>query len=215
MLNNLKAVIFDFDGVIVESNSIKNSAFYKLAKKYHPHSKSIIDYHLSNNHLSRQLKFEFFAENIFKKENRKEIIETLDKDYTDFTLDKIINCSFVKGLHQLLDFLKLKCDLFISSVTPIKDLTKIIEAKELDRYFLKIFGNPPTSKEQAIFEIQKNYSKNEILLIGDSESDYRAAKESGINFLGRISEHYWQNSDIQFVPNLLEAKKYIQTNFRI
>ena len=54
----IKAIIFDFDGVLVESLDIKTRAFAKLFGPEGPDmAKRVVDYHLQNGGVSRYEKF--------------------------------------------------------------------------------------------------------------------------------------------------------------
>ena len=69
-----KAIIFDFDGVIIDSVEIKDKAFGTIVKK---NTKKIRDkflkYHKKNLGLSRQVKFKFLFEKVLKKNIKKRI----------------------------------------------------------------------------------------------------------------------------------------------
>ena len=64
-------IIFDFDGVIINSHKIKTKAFYEIFKSY---GKKIgtkaKKFHENNIGKSRYFKFKFILKNIFKKESR-------------------------------------------------------------------------------------------------------------------------------------------------
>ena len=49
----IKAIIFDFDGVICESVNVKTIAFKKLFADYPEHQDRIVEYHLVNGGISR------------------------------------------------------------------------------------------------------------------------------------------------------------------
>ena len=55
----IKAIFFDFDGVILESVSIKGDVFQKLFADYPEHLAEILNYHLENGGVSRYDKFEY------------------------------------------------------------------------------------------------------------------------------------------------------------
>ena len=59
----IKAIIFDFDGVLVESNHIKTEAFKELFQDYPQHLDEIVKYHVLNGGLSRYIKIQY----IYKK----------------------------------------------------------------------------------------------------------------------------------------------------
>jgi beta-phosphoglucomutase-like phosphatase (HAD superfamily) len=49
----LRAIVFDFDGVILESADIKTNAFRALFASYPEHVDQIVDFHLRNAGVSR------------------------------------------------------------------------------------------------------------------------------------------------------------------
>ena len=63
-----KAVIFDFDGVLVESVDVKTNAFKKLFEK-EPEEvvEKIIEYHLKNGGISRFEKFRYYYRHFLKR----------------------------------------------------------------------------------------------------------------------------------------------------
>ena len=61
--NNIKAIIFDFDGVISESVNVKTKTFAKLYLKYGKEiSEKVVDHHLLNGGISRFVKFQLYHE---------------------------------------------------------------------------------------------------------------------------------------------------------
>ena len=71
-------VIFDFDGVIINSHKVKTLAFYNIFKTYGKnYGLRAQRFHLNNTGKSRYFKFEFILKNILKlkvtKKNDNEI----------------------------------------------------------------------------------------------------------------------------------------------
>ena len=67
-LSHYQTLIFDCDGVILNSNQIKTEAFYNVAKIYgHPAAQALKEYHILNGGISRYQKFEYLLTKILKK----------------------------------------------------------------------------------------------------------------------------------------------------
>ncbi|MDA1353744.1 MAG: HAD hydrolase-like protein [bacterium] len=79
------------------------------------------------------------------------------------------------------------CDLplYVASSAETTGLKKMLASLEIAHYFKEIYGGP-LSKADNITTIilEHDYAPDRVVLIGDSGSDWDAAKESGIQFRG-------------------------------
>jgi|GEM_PF-7033688 len=72
-IKKYKTLVFDCDGVLLNSNKVKTQAFYRAAQQYGDNAaQSLVDYHLKHGGVSRYKKFKFFLENILCNSNPKE-----------------------------------------------------------------------------------------------------------------------------------------------
>ncbi|WP_085784558.1 HAD family hydrolase [Candidatus Nucleicultrix amoebiphila] len=184
----LKAVFFDFDGVILDSASIKTEAFYELYLSYGIEiANKARDYHLQNQGVSRYKKFEYIHTLILKREYSESEGQILSRIFSDIIMDKMLNCKFIDGVVEFLSSLKKNNVMsFVLSATPHEELLNICKRRNLLGYFSGIFGAPDT-KTVIGEKIVKNYSlrRDQILFIGDSLSDLEAANALKIPFLAR------------------------------
>jgi phosphoglycolate phosphatase-like HAD superfamily hydrolase len=86
--------------------------------------------------------------------------------------------------------------IYLVSATPQQELNDIIEARGLKKFFKNVYG-APIDKVEVLLRIMTNekISANEILYIGDSPEDQKAARILGIKFIGRQSDRVL-NSDL-------------------
>lgn len=182
----IKAIIFDFDGVIVESADIKTEAFRELFSDYPQKIQEIVNYHLANAGISRYIKFRYIYENILgnKLSENKEI--ELGKRFSQIVLEKVLNTPFVAGAKKFLDTNKNRYQFFIISGTPEEELHNIIYSRRLQGYFKEIHGSPK-KKIDIINNILNNYkyTRTEVAYVGDAQSDRIAAEQAGIVFIER------------------------------
>lgn len=184
----IKAIIFDFDGVLVESAEIKTEAFGQLFSIYPDKAHEIVEYHKGNMGISRYVKFRYFYENILGKElSHNEEIE-LGEKFSQIVLGKVLKAPFVAGALDFLDKYHKKIPLFIASGTPEEELNNIVRQRGISRYFEEIHGTP-RKKPEIITDILSRYSLSapEVVFVGDAESDLKAAKETGVHFIARIN----------------------------
>ena len=94
-------IIFDFDGVILNSNKVKTNAFANLAGRFEPLlSDKLVNYHIENGGVSRFKKIEWFVQKVLKKDD-KELVEKLIKDYGELVIKDFFKCQIRTNLFDL------------------------------------------------------------------------------------------------------------------
>jgi len=210
----IKAIVFDFDGVILESARVKTEAFRELFSDYPEHVEAITAYHEKNGGISRFVKFRYVYENMLGKELSKEKESELGERFSAIVLEKVIAAPFVSGVKEFLDENKGKYVFFIASGTPEKELHCIIQRRNLKEYFKEAHGSPK-EKAEIIGSIKKNYAfnNNEIVYMGDALSDYKAAGQSGVKFIAKTGKRDTMFADIDClkIKNFAALGKAIAT----
>lgn len=183
----IKAIIFDLDGVIIESAEIKTQAFELLFVDYPDRLPEMIDYHKRNAGISRYVKFRHFYEKILGQELSPEKEKELGGRFSQIVLEEVIKAPLVVGAEDFLKGNHRRYSLFVASGTPEEELRYILRQRGLDIYFQGAYGTPRTKPElikQILAEHQ--LSNKEAVFIGDAESDKMAAAERGITFIAKI-----------------------------
>jgi len=185
----IKAVIFDFDGVIVESNNIKRDAFGKLFEKEGAEVvRKVIKYHLEHAGVSRYDKFKYIYKEILKKPLTNDEFNALCRQFSELVMESVILALFVEGAREFLEKNRSVYSFFILSATPVEELKAIIDRKNIGQFFKNIYG-APFKKRDAVREIliKEKSAPSEVLYVGDALSDYKAARDNKVNFIARIS----------------------------
>lgn len=217
-MNSIHAVIFDFDGVILNSAHIKTSAFLELFKDYPQHQEAIREYHIENQGITRYNKFEWIYKQLLHKPYNKNIKEELGNKFSSIVFEKIIQADTIPGAIDFLKKLKnIGIPAYVASGTPDNELKKIIEGRKLSTYFKSVYGSN-MSKEEAIDRIAKQESVQcpEMIFVGDAITDYKAAQSRGVPFVAVYSqemEDYWGKRDIVPVRNLMEIYNERESTF--
>jgi beta-phosphoglucomutase len=203
----IKAIILDFDGTIVESVGIKDWALETLFKKYPDHLDEIMKYHLSHNATVRFEKFRYIAEEILGQKYGREIERKLSDEFSKLVFERIVQCPYVLGAEEFLNCFWSKIPLYLISVSPAEELERILKARDLNKYFKKIYAIPWLKKD-AIKEIlnNENISGEEAVFIGDAFEDFQAAQSTNVFFIGRDSNKSFQDADIPIYKNMFEVK---------
>lgn len=208
----IKAIIFDFDGVIVESMDIKARAFAYLFKDYPEHVEKIVEWHMLHGGISRFEKFEHIYKNILHLPYSKELKNKLGKQFKDFVYQKVLKCPFVKGAQEFLNKYYQKFYFFIVSGTPEEEIISIIKERNLNKFFVEVLG-APHNKRFLCSRILNKFSlkPEEVLFIGDSIDDYEAAEKTDIRFIGRVSSenHFLRPKVEAVINNMFDLEKVI------
>lgn len=205
-----KAVIFDFDGVILESADIKTAAFLELFAEYPEHQEAILRHHLDHVGVSRYRKFEWIYSELLDRPLDEAESRRLGEAFSEIVLEKILACPFVPGALELLETLRARALLFVASATPQEELEHIVVSRDLRPFFAEVWGAPPT-KAEILRSIMTRHGleEGEVLFIGDGVSDYRAAEETGIPFLARETHQDgidWSHLGAVTVPDLTAVR---------
>lgn len=204
----IKAIIFDFDGVILESASIKTDAFAEVVRDFpRDVAEEFVSYHMSHMGISRYVKFRYLVENILHEQYTEEKGDELANRFSSIVFNRIMECPFVPGAKEFLKGHFFYYDMYIASGTPDAEMQDIIDKRGLREYFCEVYGTPLKKRDiiQKIM-LERKYSRDEIVFVGDANTDMDAAYAEGVYFVGRNSkdnENYFK--DVRFkVDNLLE-----------
>lgn len=182
----IRAVVLDFDGVILDSVGIKTNAFARLFEDKGPAVvQRVVDYHLAHGGVSRFRKFAHIYSNILGQPLSDMESAQLGNHFTALVFDEVLKASWITGA---LDFLRANHQrylLFLASGTPEEELRQIVDQRELAKYFAGVLGSP-ASKTKIIDRIlqQNNLKKAELVFVGDAITDFEAAAQSGVVFIG-------------------------------
>lgn len=181
---SLKAIVFDFDGVIIDSTSVKTEAFVDTYADCSDKIRQYVrEYHEANQGCPRRQKIEHFAAVI--GENTPACIEQRVNRFAELVFKKVMQCSLFEGVREGLDELSLRHTLFVASATPQSELLQTLDEKALTQLFDVAWGHP-TKKADAIRTVMRREKLgcDEVIMIGDSASDREAAIAARVGFLG-------------------------------
>jgi len=185
---NSNCLIFDFDGIILESLDIKTEAFVDTFKEHGPRVCSLVrSHHMANGGVSRFEKIPFYLREYCKVEvNESRVSQYLEK-FEENVGQRIIEASLVPGVLSFIKKYSQSYDLYISSGTPQVELNNILVNRGLQKYFVQAYGSPQTKFTHCDDIFARGYSKESSYFFGDAESDLRAAEYAGIKFVGRYT----------------------------
>ena len=185
-MNNIRAVIFDFDGVILDSVECKTRAFARLFEEWGPEAvHHMVEYHLANGGISRFEKIRYFYAHVLQQPLAEEECTRLADAFRTFAFDEVVAAEWIAGAREFLVEYYERYLFFVASGTPGDELREIIRLRGLEQYFAEAHGSPEV-KENIIRSILIRHMlmPAEVLFVGDAMTDYRAAEATGLPFIG-------------------------------
>lgn len=216
MKNNLRdlasytTLVFDCDGVLLDSNKVKTQAFYQAALPYgETAAQALADYHVANGGVSRYKKFAYFLESIVTTHIEGVTLDTLLESYAGYVKSGLLSCEVATGLAELREKTPHVRWLIVSGGDQ-NELREIFEKRELAAMFDGgIFGSPDAKEEILAREKNNHNIVSPTLFIGDSKYDYKAASGEKIDFLFMSNwsevenwEAWCKENDICTQPNV-------------
>ncbi len=199
----IKQILFDFDGVIIDSMPIKTEAFRKILQNFDPVSvDKLVDYHNLNGGLSRYVKLHYFFQELLSTPVTEEEIYRYANQFSKIVKEELSNKSYL--ISEVVQFLKenqSNYSFHIVSGADETELKYLCEKLEIRQYFQSIHGSP-THKNELVKQVlaENHYEKSETILIGDSINDHEAAEVNEIGFyaynnpsLKPISKNYLES----------------------
>ncbi len=205
-----KIIIFDFDGVLVESVDIKTRAFVRL---FEPEGKAVAEkvknYHLKNTGVSRFEKFRFIYKGILKRDLSENAFRALCDRFSALVVEEVIKAPYVPGAKEFLDAHASCYKCYVASATPQDEIEDIIKKRGMTRYFSGIYGAPKDKDAIVKDVLEKNHiSAREAVYVGDALSDYTAAAGHGVRFIARVrgDEAVFSGIDCVKINDLVDLK---------
>jgi len=186
--NNSQFVIFDCDGVIIDSNRLKMRGFKEALQEYDDHLVAeLLEYNLVNGGLARDHKFRYFFKQLLSMNTNdtEKLTELKSKQFNQYCLKHFPTLPLTSGFIDYLQRLKsndIPC--YIVSGGNKGEIQLLVNQHKISSYFKGIYGNEQ-SKPDAIKLIltTANYQPENGTFFGDSALDGRAANQFGIPFI--------------------------------
>ncbi|MEW5784946.1 MAG: HAD hydrolase-like protein [Bacillota bacterium] len=186
----LKVIVFDFDGTLIDSQQMKLEAFYQVFPPDRFHQKIIAGVLDEIPEESRYVILASILNSINDEANLEQQMKRLARDYDHIVVQNAIKCREKPGATGLLRSACKKYHLYLSSNTPEESLHTIVKCRGWLSFFKAIFGYP-RRKEDTLKEILRldQVNPDEIIVVGDGQSDKLSADKTGCNFFMIDDDH--------------------------
>ena len=191
--------LFDCDGVILDSNSLKTDAFRRVGLAYgEKEAEALVAYHVAHGGISRYRKLEhFFQEILGRHDCADELHDALGR-FAAFVGEGLRRCPEVPGVRDVLARLRKSGDvrMFVVSGADQEELRGVFQDRGLASYFDGIFGSPaekPAIVRELCSDNGPGGCSSQAVFCGDSRIDYETAKALGLTFIMVYGYTEWQD----------------------
>ena len=186
-LSSYSTIVFDCDGVILNSNKIKTEAFRVAALPWGVESAdALVAYHVAHGGVSRYAKFEHFINEIvpiFAIGRDGPSVDEMLVVFAKVVRKSLVECEVANCLKELREATPNACWLIVSGGDQ-SELRDVFLERNLDSFFDGgIFGSPDTKQFILNRELSSGVVKSPALFVGDSRLDHRVSVEFGLDFV--------------------------------
>jgi phosphoglycolate phosphatase-like HAD superfamily hydrolase len=190
-LKDYSTMIFDCDGVVLDSNSLKTEAFRVVSLPFGDGAAdALVEYHIANGGVSRYKKLDKFIKDILPQYGTlntqgitNPLLDDLLNSFARIVHEGLMNCQVADGLHQMRTAAS-NARWMIASGGDQAELREVFCTRELALLFdAGVFGSP--LDKFSIIEEQLNRGNIQCpaLFIGDSRLDHEVAQAFNFDFV--------------------------------
>jgi len=189
----LKAVLFDMDGVIVDTEPLHRKAYFKMFSDVQIHVDEALYASFTGQSTINICKR---LVNHFNLSYSPEYLVKLKRQHFKYLFENYTDLALIEGVLELIkDYHTNGLRLVVASSASMPNINRIFERFDLDQYFMGKFSGADLEQSKPHPEIfikaaeYTGYTKKECVVIEDSTNGFKAAKSAGIYCIGFKSPH--------------------------
>lgn len=213
-LKKYKSIVFDCDGVVLDSNIVKTEAYFRTAKSLganNEQAQALVDYHVRLGGISRYHKFDYYLREIVHQPVTEQRIQALLDTFARELEVVLMECRIADGLAALRAATP-GANWMILSGGDQQEIRTLFAKRNLSHYFDGgLFGSPDNKDVVLAREKANGNLQSPALFIGDSKYDFEAATRAGLDFVFLSDwtevadwQSFCQANKITVAGNLLE-----------
>jgi len=185
IINGFRSAVFDFDGVILNSNKGKTDAFRKTLDGDPPELVDrFIAYHMENGSVSRYVKFEHYYRDMLGRKDYGAATAKAIRNFGTFVRQVLMDADEIPGVIALLDNLCARgVPCFVVTGGAEHEVRDVVKARGLDRYFCRVLGAPSTKIENIQKLEDEELLHKPGVFYGDAKVDLQAAHAFNLTFV--------------------------------
>lgn len=185
----VRAVVFDFDGVILNSNPVKRRAFFDAVESRFPGHEQEIAVLLDEARPSTRAVLMMRISRVLARQGviRASEVSTVADDlvarYGERVDYGLMRAPFVLGAKESLAALSTRIPLFLNTQNPRTQIFPILERRGLACYFSEVYGSEKSKTVNLALIMGKRFAPTETVVIGDGILDWQSARNHSVPFV--------------------------------
>jgi phosphoglycolate phosphatase-like HAD superfamily hydrolase len=212
MNQRVRCIVFDFDGVLVDSNRIKRAAYFDAFAEVPGAARAVDECLAFLPDGDRRDIIACIVDKVYAPAERLGRLESYVQEYGHICDEQLVACAETHGASAVLGALVGVYSLYVNSATPEPSLRDYVALRGWTRHFRQTLGRP--NSKPANLEIIRRaeaVASQEIVFVGDRQSDLAAARAANCRFLAvrsdgnDFTEPVEMIDDLTFLPAHLQA----------
>jgi phosphoglycolate phosphatase-like HAD superfamily hydrolase len=181
---SVDSVIFDVDGVLVDSIGIKGDCFIEAFRGNTTNEEAVREFHETHGGMNRKEKIRRILKDVLDMKPASELEAEIEAKFASCLAGRMSSVELMPSASYTLEHLHDGMSLFAVSAMPAGELSTVLRQKSISKYFRKSLGYPP-AKDVGIASLLQEFDLNadRTLVVGDSVSDYEAAMKNSCQFV--------------------------------
>lgn len=184
LVRDAKALAFDFDGTLVDSNAIKWRAFEACFADFPAQREEILAYCLGHHAVPRSDKFRYVYERILRLPYTEAAAGRLHERFDSLTTEQIAVAPEIPGASRFLSWARRHHATALLSSTPHETLLDILDRRGWSDLFAAVRGAPVAKGAWLRAWCERHaFGAAEVMVFGDTAEDAEAAARAGCAFV--------------------------------
>ena len=180
-----KTIVFDCDGVVLDSNVVKTEAYFRTAKNLgatDAQAQALVDYHVKLGGISRYHKFDWYLREVLQQPVTEAAVQKLLDSFSQELEVGLMQCDLAKGLFDLRK--KTESNWLILSGGDQQEIRDLFANRKIAHMFNGgLFGSPDNKDLVLAREMANDNISQPALFLGDSKYDFEVATRAGLDFI--------------------------------
>lgn len=185
-IQDYKTIVFDCDGVVLNSNKTKVNAYYSVAKRMggtDEQAQALVAHHVQKGSFPRNGKIEYYLTHVLHQPITPSLMQAYLDAFDEVLDETLMECEIASGLFALKETTPNARWMLLSGGDQA-ELRRLFPRRNLAHLFeAGIFGGPDQKMEVLAREMGNGNLAMPALFLGDSKYDHQASTGAGLDFI--------------------------------